>query len=468
MNDSEIQTPENESPVVERAVKTVITEQSGTSGELFRFALPMMVAFVSFTIMGVVDTVIMGKVGTAQQGGVGLGMNLTFGLMSLFTGTMGAVNTFVAQAYGAGKYNTLKRPVIVAMTLIWPISFFVWLIVPFIPELVDLMQTNSASRPHVISYMSVWFFGAPFMMLTFVLSGFLRGLGDMKTPMLVTVLANGFNICLDIIFVFGYGPIPAMGTKGAALATVMAMFLAAAMYLREYLSAQHNADFGTRQWVWVGLDEIRHFLKVGLPIGGAWFVEMLAWSLMTIYIASIDPAGLAAHTIVWQCLHFAFMPTVAVSIAAMTLVGQYLGAESIPLAKRSARLSIFWGVAFMALVGFVFAFCGRFLVGLFTVDPAVIELGRKLLFIAAFFQIFDALGITTSGVLRGAGDTRYPLIVQLVSAWVVFIPLTFILGKWLGYGVIGAWIAALVFIILLGCLMIIRFIGGRWTAIRVV
>ncbi|RJO66471.1 MAG: MATE family efflux transporter [Myxococcales bacterium] len=447
--------------------RSVVNERSGSTREVFSLAYPLVISFLSFSIMGIVDTFIIGRVGTAEQGGVGMGQTLAWTVFSFFTGAISALTTFVAQAYGAGKHDTLAKWVTTTLALVAPMSLIGWLTIPFLPTLVDMMGTTPEVRPHVLTYMIVRIWGMPFILLNFAFSAFLRGLGDTRTPMFVTIAANVVNALLDVILIFGYGPIPALGVYGAAQATVIATIIGAAMYARVYLSAKHHAAFGTRHLAWPGHDYIVRFLKISLPVGGSWVVESVSWAVMTIYVASIDPAGLAAHVIVFQCIHFSFMPAAAISIVASTLVGQYLGAERVDLAKRSARTTIFWGTAFMATVGVAFYLLREQLVGQFNADPEVIKTGATLIIVAASFQVFDALGITTSGVLRGAGDTRYPLYVQFGAAWGLFIPLIFLFGKTMDGGVVGAWIAALTFIVVLAVAMVFRYLGGKWQKMRV-
>lgn len=446
----------------------IIKPDSGTYAEVLRLAYPLMISFLSFSLMGVVDVLILGAVGTPEQGGAGMGMSLSWTVISLFTGTMTVVSTFISQANGAGKQESMRLWVQTALTLIIPMTLLVWLFVPVIPWAIDLMRTDAQVQPHVVDYMNLRLLGAPFILINFTISGFLRGLADTRTPMLVTIAANLVNVVLDLLLVFGFWIIPPLGVEGAALASVLASAVGSGLYLSVYWGKRHASRYNTRQWTWPSLDRLRRFLKVGAPAGGSWFVESISWALMTIYIATIDPAGLAAHTVVFQIIHFSFLPTAALAVASSTLVGQYLGAERIDLARSSGRASMVMGVVFMGILGLIFAVFRHPILSLFSSDPQVVSLGAWLLLIAAGFQIFDALGITTSGVLRGAGDTRYPLYAHLTAAWAVFIPLIFLFGHVLGWGAIGAWIASLVFVILLSMLMLARYLGGKWTRMRVV
>lgn len=464
---AEEQTQALAEPDVKTLLSSVVTDRSGTPGELMGLAYPLVVSFLSFSIMGIVDTIVLGHVGTAEQGGAGLGMSLIWTFISLFAGTLGIMSTFVSQANGGGRTHTINRWVVVGLILILPMSLVMLTCIHLIIPMLDMMGTSDEVRPHAATYMAIRIYGTPFVLVNFALSGFLRGLADTKTPMIVTVIANIINLLLNIVLVFGVGPIPAFGLAGAAWATVAAGGVSGAIYLGVYLSKTNHARFQTRTWVWVTPEEFWRFLKVGLPAGTGWFIESLAWTVMAIFVASIDPAGLAAHVIVFQIITFSFMPAAALSVASSTLVGQYLGAERVDLALRSARASIAVGVSIMASVGLCFALFRETVMGLFNSDPAVIATGSTLLLIAACFQVFDAIGITITGVLRGAGDTRFPMYAQLGAGWLIFVPLVFLFGRVFDMGVVGAWLGALVFVVLLGVLLILRFVGGKWKHMRI-
>jgi len=441
---------------------TVVTEHSGSSREMLKLAFPQIISFVSLSVMGVVDTLVIGQVGTGQQAGVGLGAGMFWGIMSFFTGTLSGVTTFVAQANGAGRTDELRRWVMVGLVLVLPMTVLCLSVIPLIDNLIVLFQTSKEVRPHVVTYLSVLLFEAPFMFIMFVLVSYLRGLGDTVTPMIVTLVANVINAALDIVLVFGFLGFPALGVTGAALASIVGMCAAALMLAWVYFGRHHNARYNTRRLTWVTLEEVRRFMKTSTPIGASWAFENVAWNIMTIYIGTMGAVTLAGHIIVWQLISFSFMPTVAISVAASTLVGQYLGAQRPDLARKSARVSILWGLVLMGSIGVFFALGRGHIIAWFNDDPAVMTIGGWLLLIAAAFQLFDALGITIDGVLRGAGDTRFPLLARAIAGFGFFIPLIFVLGGPVGWGVYGAWSAGLVFVVLLGVVMLWRYRQGSW------
>ena len=195
---------------------------------------------------------------------------------------------------------------------------------------------------------------------------------------------------------------------------------------------------------------------------------MIVWTIFTVYAASLGQVSLAANNIVMQIVHVSFMPGLALSIAAGTLVGRELGADRPANAARCGWAAVGVCLAYMGAMGLLFVLLRGPLIGAFAASGSVAEIGRRIIIWAAVFQAFDAVGITGGGALRGAGDTRYPMFVSVVGAWLVFLPAIFLLGTTLGWGIDGAWLGATLFLALVGVLLFERFRRGRWKTMRVV
>lgn len=434
--------------------------------QVLLMAMPLVVSFVSFSLMSVVDSFIMGRVGTAEQGAVGLGALLAYGLAAIFTGTLTVINTFAAQDFGAGRRTAIARHVHAGLLLTPVFSGLVWCVLPWLPELIRLMGTSEPVAPLVRTYLSIRLLGVPCLFVNFAITSFLRGLGDMRSPMIITLIANVLNAIFAVVLVFGLLGLPALGIAGAALGSLLAAICEAGLYLGVFFGAAHHQQYATRRWQWPRAADLSRFLRVGLPIGFTMMFDLLSWTLFSIYAATLAPAALAAHVIVFQLLHFSFMPAAAVAIAGTTLVGQHLGAGEPDRAYRAAVSTARLGVGYMLLIGLLIGVFGRYLVGLFNPDPEVIAIGAVLFAIAGMFQPFDGLGMTLSGALRGAGDTRFPMLAMLASAAIVFLPGVYLLGVVFRWEIAGAWWAALVHIVTFGLLVAWRFRSGRWRTAR--
>jgi MATE family multidrug resistance protein len=436
--------------------------------EVWLLAYPVVITMASMSLMGLTDTFFMGYVGTAQQGAAGLGAVLSWTLMSFFNGTITASNTFVAQFYGAEKHKDCG-------SVVWQ-AFYVALVatavvVAFMLPNIDAIVGAIGAKPRIThyatQYMHIRMAGAVFMFANFCVVGFLRGIGDTKTPMKVTLVANALNVLFTYLLVFGKWGLPALGIRGAALGTVISQGIGSGIYLHLLFREKIHATYLTRKFYPVMWDLMKRFLKVGLPIGLWWILEMGGFTVFTMFVSTLGEVELAGHQIVRQMVHLSFLPGVALSVAALTLVGQYLGAGDPESAEKSAKTAIKIGFLIMTSMGLLFILFRTQIATLFNRDPAVIEVASNLFFFVAVFQTLDALGTVSSGAIRGAGDTRWPMLVSLGLSWLFFVPAVFILGKVLGYGLYGAWTGATVYICILGTTLFLRFRGGKWKKMKI-
>jgi MATE family multidrug resistance protein len=436
--------------------------------EVWQLAYPVVITMASISLMGVVDTLYMGFMGTAQQGAVGLGAVLAWTLMSFFNGTITATNTFVAQLFGAKKPRDCGPVVWQAFYFgLFSLGVVFILIIPNIRPLVQAIGSSIEITGYACQYMQVCLAGSVFVFCNFCVVGFLRGIGDTKTPMKITLFANALNIGFTYLLVFGRLGLPALGVQGAALGTVLSQGIASGIYLHLLLGKKIGNQFATRKFYPPIRDLFVRWLRVGVPIGLWWILEMGGFTVFTMFVATLGETQLAGHQIVRQLAHLSFLPGVALSVAALTLVGQYLGAGDPASAERSAKSAIKIAMLIMGSLSLLFVLLRYPIAYLFNRDPAVQEMAANLFFFVVVFQIFDALGTVSSGAIRGAGDTRWPMWISLFLSWFLFVPSIFILGKLVGWGVYGAWAGATVYICILGLTMYGRFRGGKWKKMKI-
>ena len=300
------------------------------------------------------------------------------------------------------------------------------------------------------------------MLVNFALVSFLRGIGDTRTPMYLTLAANVLNIALDYWLILAPGG-PALGAAGAALGSVLATGIISAAYLVFFFTGERHRRFRTRRRVHIRWKEWIDFFKVGLPIGLHWAMEMISWLVFMAIVSRFSVYALAATEVVFEVLHLSFQGAIALGTAATTLVGQYLGANRPGLALNSARSTLISSILYCVAMGTIFLVFRRFIMEQFSDETPVIEAGCRLFIYAFLFQFFDGLAISCSGVIRGAGDTRWPMIFMLVAAWGFFLPFTYLLTTRmtpsLTDGIIGA--AVLMPLIVLGIVLRARGHGFR-------
>jgi MATE family multidrug resistance protein len=438
-----------------------------TYRRVIRLAYPVVLSSLAATLMGLTDTLFMGWVGTSEQGGVGLGGMLGWVFVSFFVGTLNVVNTYVAQQVGAGEDERCGEVVSHGLFLALGFTVLLELLAPQTGRVVAIFGAPAAVAAVATAYSRIRVAGAPFHLLEATLTSFLRGIGDTRTPMKVSLGVVLLNLPLNYWLIFGGLGVPALGPAGAAYATVAAqgcgvVALALVCYRRVL-----RERFGIRLWRRLRARQLSSMLQVGAPIGVGWLLEMAIWLAFSAFISSLGKESLAAHNIVLQVIHVSFMPGLALSVAATTLVGQHLGARDPAGAARAGYAALKLGIAFMTLMGMVFLLGGGLIASAFNQDPTVIAIARKLFLIAAAFQMFDAMGMVSGGILRGAGDTRWPMAISVGFSWLVFLPLIWLLGHRFGWGVTGSWVGATVYIIGLGLTLLARVASGRWRSYSV-
>lgn len=438
-------------------------------GKVILLAYPVVLATLASTLMGLVDMLFMGRVSTGAQGAVGLGGILTWTVASLFVGSLTVINTFVAQYFGEGRTRQCGIVTWQGILLGAGFSLVAVSLVGVVPRLVPLFGAPPEVAAIATTYAVIRIWGFPLEFVEVSITSFMRGIGDTMIPMKVSMATVLLNVPLNCWLIFGGAGVEPLGAAGAAYATVAARGLGLVVLLWLFSRRSMRLELGT------GLPDLRalvsrrllKILWVGLPIGVGWMLEMGTWLVFTAVISKLGEVPLAAHSIVIQVLHLSFMPGVAISVAATTLVGQHLGANQPALARQSSNAALLLGVSFMAVMGIIYLLLGDHIAGSFNPDPAVIRTAHRLFAIAAAFQIFDAMNMVSGGTLRGAGDTRFPMFAAVGFSWLVFLPLIWLLGIHLGWGAEGAWVGATCYIIGLGLLLFFRVRAGRWTTLRV-
>jgi MATE family multidrug resistance protein len=298
------------------------------------------------------------------------------------------------------------------------------------------------------------------------ISSFFRGIGDVRTPLYATLVANAVNLVLDFGLVFGLWGFPKLGVVGAGLATSISEWIYFGVVAVFFLRPALRQRFDTRLRA-PRLDEIKRLWHTGMPIGGQWILEMLSYAIFVTLVARMGAAEMAASHAYVMLLSLSFMQASGIATAAATLVGRSIGAGQPEFVERSFRSSILLGGFLGAMIAALFVLVPDALVGIFSDDPEVLAFARPLLLIGAAYQLVDALGIVTDGALRGAGDTRWPFVVRCTLSWFVFLPLAWTLAFPLGLGLTGAWLGGLAHILLLTSALVWRFRSQAWRRITI-
>ncbi len=408
------------------------------SRALLRLALPIVAVQVGLMLMGVVDTVMVGHLSAQALAAVAIGNLVWFGSVVIGMGTLMGLDPIVAQAVGARDEKGVAQGVQRGLVLAFALS---------IPPALALFATAPALRfaaqpadviPLAASY-TAW--TAPSILpfyLFVVLRQSLQALHRTRPILLSIILANLLNAGLNWVLIYGKLGFPALGVTGAAISTTIGRWFMPVMLLA---FAWRDLRPALRPWRpdAIHLAPLGRMLLIGLPIGAMTFLEYTAFGAVGLLMGRMGTVPVAAHQVAINIASLTFMVPLGVGQAAAVLVGHAVGAEDLPHARRAARAALVYGVGFMAFTAMLFLLVPGRLAAIYTSDVAAATLAAALIPVAGVFQLFDGMQAVAAGVLRGAGDTRVPLLINLGGFWVAGIPLSLALGFNAGLGPVGLW-----------------------------
>jgi multidrug resistance protein, MATE family len=431
-------------------------------------AWPIIVENLFQTALGTVDMMMVGTLGASALAGVGTAAQLLWVLQSALVAIVTGTTVLVARYTGARQPAEADRVVKQSVVLGAVASIVLALVGVFGSEwLIAIM----GAEPEVIhlgaAYLRIVLISGIFMMGMFILGGALRGAGDSRTPMIVTGLINLVNIAVAWVLIFGKLGVPAMGVAGSAwgasVARGVGCLILAVLLLRGKRVINLSGRIGWRPESVL----IRRILRLGIPSMAEQFLMsggMLIYGMIAIRMGTLI---YAAQRVTFQILSIAWLPGMGFAMAATALVGQYLGARRPDLAERSSNYAVRVALAWMAIFGLIAAVFGRPLMMLFTSDPEMIQIGARALIVIAISQPFQAVGQVMAGSLRGAGDTRFPMITTFLGIWLIRLPLGYLLGPVLGLGLSGIYVSNVLDAALRATTNGLRFRKGAWREIEV-
>ncbi len=417
---------------------------------MIRLAGPLVLAELGWMAMGVVDTMFVGRVGAEAIGAVGLGTMVFYGVSISAAGLLLGLDTLVARAYGAGDrddcHRSLASGVWLAGLMIPFVMGAVWALEAILPAFGVDQAVLRDTRPYL--HALIW--SAPPLLIYFALRRYLQALHIARPVMITLLTANLVNLAGNWILVLGHLGAPRLGAEGAGWATCfsrvyMAGALAYVLWKRDpqvlHISWRPHAE---RMWA---------LLKLGAPAAGQMAVEIGVFATVTVLVSKLNATALAGHQIALTTVSTTFMMPLGVSSAAAVRVGFALGKGDRPAAARAGWTALGLGAAVMSAAAIVLLTVPEWIARLFSPEAAVIAAAATILRVAAFFQLFDGLQIVVTGSLRGAGDTRTPMLCHLIGYWVIGLPLGAALCFGRGMGAPGLWIGLSAGLIAIGVVL---------------
>ena len=417
---------------------------------MIRLAGPLVLAELGWMAMGVVDTMFVGRVGTEAIGAVGLGTIVFYGIAVCASGLLFGLDTLVARAFGAGDREDYHRSLVsgvwMAVLMIPLVMGAVWALEGILPSFGVDQTVLGATRPYL--HALIW--SAPPLLIYFALRRYLQALHIARPVMITLLTANLVNLAGNWLLVPGHLGAPRLGAEGSGWATCFSrVYMAGSL---AYVLWKRDPEVLRISWrphaarVWA-------LLKLGAPAAGQMAVEIGVFATVTVLVSKLNATALAGHQIAMTTVSTTFMMPLGVSSAAAVRVGFALGKGDPHAAARAGWTALGLGAAVMSAAAIVLLTVPEWIARLFTPEAAVIATAATILRVAAFFQLFDGLQIVVTGSLRGAGDTRTPMVCHFIGYWVIGLPLGAMLCFGRGLGARGLWMGLSAGLIAIGLVL---------------
>ncbi len=447
------------------------TTQDFTTGSVGKaillLSIPMVLEMLMESIFAIVDIFFVSKLGADAVATVGLTESLITIVYAVGIGLSMATTALVARRIGEKQEEGASK--VAAQAIIAALTISLLIGIPgaiFAPELLHLMGADANTIAQHSGYTRWMLGGNVVIMLLFTINAAFRSAGDAAISMRVLLLANLINIVLDPILIFGFGPIPALGIEGAAIATNIGRGFAVLYQLKLLFGGRTRIKVYLKEFL-PDLKLIGHLLKLSVGGIGQMIIATSSWIGLVRIISIYGNEALAGYTIAIRIIIFALLPSSGISNAAATLVGQNLGAGSPERAERSAYATGVVNMVVLGLIGLVFVLFPKSFVVLFTTDPLVVKYASECLQIVSFGFLSYGLGMVMVNAINGAGDTSTPTYINLFCYWLFEIPLAYFLAVILGLHERGVFYSILIAETVMTIAAFIIFRRGKWKLVKV-
>lgn len=426
-------------------------------------AVPTVLQMLSYTVEQFTDVLMLSRVSDAHAASaVNSGM-VTFCVISFGFGILMLVNAMVSQSFGAQQFSDCGKHLWQGIWLGVVYSILLMPTMLFATPIFNLMGHPKEWVPIEVEYFNV---SMAFLVVKMVSIGMGQFMLAVNRPNIVLVSAASgmvLNIFVNWLLIYGNWGCPALGAAGAAWGTNAAVLTELIILCFVAFGPKMRETYNTLA-IAFDAPKFRELLKIGLPSGFQTAGDVVAWTIfLAVVMPHFGPEAMAANGYMLQYMKLSFMPAFGLSTAVTALVARYVGAGQPEISEHRAHLGFKMAMIYMLSCGVMFLVFRNHLMHLFSVDPAVIALGGRLLIVCAIFQIFDAMFIIYIGALRGVKDTFWPSVVQIALCWGMIVGCGFLVAVYLPHlGVLGPWTVGIIYGMILGFYLLTRFRSGRW------
>ena len=431
-------------------------------------AAPVVLANISQTLMGLVDTIMVGRLGEAPLAAVGVATLLFSATAMSIKAVEVAVQTYTARRVGEGRDDEVGAVLATGLTAAWLAGLVFMAVGMTWPGLLmNWVAADETMRELGTDYVRWRYAGMLPLLLYFLVKAMFDGIGWTRIGMWTGIGMNLLNVLLNWMLIFGKLGAPVMGVQGAALASTLSAAVAALVItgwalrpvIRKRFRLFCRTNFQPRL--------IRPFLQIAWPPAVQTLGIVIAFLMFYWILGRISVLAVAAGNVVMRIAALSFMPGYGVGAAVQTLVGQSLGRNDIPGARRAAWGGVGLAVILMGAFGVVFLLIPGTLLRAFSDSPELIAAGKPILRIMGLVQVIDAVGLTLAGALRGAGATRAVMVADIVTGFGLLPPLAYLFGVVLDGGLLGAWYGLLIWFTLYAAGLTVMFLRGNWEKVRI-
>lgn len=408
---------------------------------IYSMILPVAIENTLQMVAGLVMMGMIGRIDAISVSALGISMRITQLVWALFKGITIGASVYVAQYYGAKEYGKMKH--VIQQTILSSLIVVIILqivIYVYAPTFLTIFDPNPQLLEKAVVYMRTVSFGLPFLAIMLVVGGVLQGMGNGKTPMIITMTMNIVNIIIGYALIFGRFGFAPMGVKGAAIATALSQLTAATLGLYVLLNKDGVLhSYLNKSFFNIDFIKIRDIYKIGLPSSMESMFWQLAAIILTRAILTYGETAFAAHQLGMQAESISYMPAAGFSIAATSFIGQALGAKDKELAKIYLKQILKKALSLTVISVIILVFFPKTMMSLLTNDVEVIKLGSIYLILMGIVQFPQNASSVLIGAMRGAGYTNIPMIVAGAGLWGIRVPLTLAVVYWFKLSIVSIW-----------------------------
>lgn len=438
---------------------------SKDSKYILRVALPAIAGLSTQMIVSLVDTALVGRLPETEYvlAAMGIGVFATWAVVSLFSSLATGTHVLIARRYGESKFIDCGKVLNTSIILSFLIGIVVSLIVVFFSHsIADFFAADDKVGFYAGEFLHYRFMGIPFFLITVSYRGFFFGIGKTKIFMISGLLVNFLNILFNIFLIYGAFGIKGMGLAGSGLGSTLATICDALFYFGVSLLPNYRRKYRYFTNLKFVKSIASSIVKISLPVS---FQNIF---ILVGFLSFISITGLigikeqAASNVIFSSLLISLLPCFGFGIAVQTLVGNSIGSGNISLAKHlgfeTSKLATIYTIA----VGLFFTLAPQVILSLTTNDSEVIKTAIPGLRIAGLGQIFYGIGVVLANGVQAAGSTLYVMLAEVIVNWFVFVPIAYLLGVVLGFGLVGAWSALPFYVLLYSAVIFLKFKYGSW------